>query len=144
MSSSTKIVVFKLKELVIAGVLALLAVILLVLFIIHITSGAGKKGDDPALSTFTPGVYTASIMLSGNTMDLELTVDPDNIKSIRLVNTAETVETMYPLLSASIKSLEEQVRQKGSTDGITYSADAKYTSLVLINAIDTALDKARR
>ncbi len=144
MSSSTKIVVFKLKELVIAGVLALLAVILLVLFIIHITSGAGKKGDDPALSTFTPGVYTASIMLSGNTMDLEVTVDPDNIKSIRLVNTAETVETMYPLLSASIKSLEEQVRQKGSTDGITYSADAKYTSLVLINAIDTALDKARR
>lgn len=144
MSSSTKIVVFKLKELVIAGVLALLAVILLVLFIIHITSGAGKKGDDPALSTFTPGVYTASIMLSGNTMDLEVTVDPDNVKSIRLVNTAETVETMYPLLSASIKSLEEQVRQKGSTDGITYSADAKYTSLVLINAIDTALDKARR
>ena len=144
MSSSTKIVVFKLKELVIAGVLALLAVILLVLFIIHITSGAGKKGDDPALSTFTPGVYTASIMLSGNTMDLEVTIDPDNIKSIRLVNTAETVETMYPLLSASIKSLEEQVRQKGSTDGITYSADAKYTSLVLINAIDTALDKARR
>ena len=137
MSSSTKIVVFKLKELVIAGVLALLAVILLVLFILHITSGAGKKGDDP-------GVYTASIMLSGNTMDLEVTVDPDNIKSIRLVNTAETVETMYPLLSASIKSLEEQVRQKGSTDGITYSADAKYTSLVLINAIDTALDKARR
>lgn len=144
MSSSTKIVVFKLKELVIAGVLALLAVILLVLFIIHITSGAGKKSDDPALSTFTPGVYTASIMLSGNTMDLEVTVDSDNVKSIRLVNTAETVETMYPLLSASIKSLEEQVRQKGSTDGITYSADAKYTSIVLINAIDTALDKARR
>lgn len=83
-------------------------------------------------------------MLSGNTMDLEVTVDSDNVKSIRLVNTAETVETMYPLLTSSVKSLEEQVRQKGSTDGITYSADAKYTSLVLINAIDTALDKARK
>ena len=60
------------------------------------------------------------------------------------MNTAETVETMYPLLTSSVKALEEQVRQKGSTDGITYSADAKYTSLVLINAIDTALDKARK
>ena len=144
MSSATKIVVFKLKELVITGVLALLAVILLILFIIHITSGSAKKNADYTLSTFTPGVYTASIMLSGNTMDLEVTVDSDNVKSIRLVNTAETVETMYPLLTSSVKAIEEQVRQKGSTDGITYSADAKYTSLVLINAIDTALDKARK
>ncbi len=144
MSSATKIVVFKLKELVITGVLALLAVILFILFIIHITSGSAKKNTDDTLSTFTPGIYTASIMLSGNTMDLEVTVDSDNVKSIRLVNTAETVETMYPLLTSSVKSLEEQVRQKGSTDGITYSADAKYTSLVLINAIDTALDKARK
>lgn len=143
MSSSTKIVVFKLKELVIAGVLALLAIILLVLFIIHITSGFGKKADDRTLSTFTPGIYTASIMLSGSTMDLEVTVDSENVKSIRLVNTAEAVETMYPLLSSSLKELEAQVKQKGSTDGISYSADAKYTSLVLINAIDTALDKAR-
>ena len=144
MSSATKIVVFKLKELVITGVLALLAVILLILFIIHITSGSAKKNTDDTLSTFTPGVYTASIMLSGNTMDLEVTIDSDNVKSIRLVNTAETVETMYPLITSSVKALEEQVRQKGSTDGITYSADAKYTSLVLINAIDTALDKARK
>lgn len=144
MSSATKIVVFKLKELVITGVLALLAVILFILFIIHITSGSAKKNADDTLSTFTPGIYTASIMLSGNTIDLEVTVDSDNVKSIRLVNTAETVETMYPLLTSSVKSLEEQVRQKGSTDGITYSADAKYTSLVLINAIDTALDKARK
>ena len=144
MSSATKIVVFKLKELVITGVLALLAVILLVLFIIHITSGSAKKNFDDTQSTFTPGVYTASIMLSGNTMDLEVTVDSDNVKSIRLVNTAETVETMYPLLTSSVKDLENQVKEKGSTDGITYSADAKYTSLVLINAIDTALDKARK
>ena len=51
---------------------------------------------------------------------------------------------MYPLLTYSVNYIEEQVRQKGSTDGITYSADAKYTSLVLINAIDTALDKAKK
>ena len=139
MSSATKIVVVKLKELVITGVLALLAVILLVLFIIHITSRTSQKDDDPAQNTFNPGVYTASIILSGNTMDLEVTVD-----SIRLVNTAETVETMYPLLSSSLKEIESQVKESGTTDGITYSSDTKYTSLVLINAVETALDKARR
>ncbi len=144
MSSSTKIVVLKLKELVIACVLAVLAVILLVLFIIHITSGTRKMPDEATLGTFTPGVYTTSVILSGNTMELAVTVDSDTVKSIRLVNTSETVETMYPLISSSLEALEKQVREKGSTDGITYSADAKYTSIVLINAIDTALDKAKK
>ena len=144
MSSATKIVVVKLKELVITGVLALLAVILLVLFIIHITSRTSQKDDDPAQNTFNPGVYSASIILSGNTMDLEVTVDSDTVKSIRLVNTAETVETMYPLLSSSLKEIVAQVKESGTTDGITYSSDTKYTSLVLINAVEAALDKARR
>ena len=144
MSSATKIVVVKLKELVITGVLALLAVILLVLFIIHITTKSSKKEYEPDESTFNPGVYTASIILSGNTMDLEVTVDSHAVKSIRLINTSETVETMYPLLSSSLQAIEAQVKENGTTDGITYSSDAKYTSLVLINALETALDKARR
>lgn len=144
MSTSTKIVVVKLKELVITGVLALLAVILLVLFIIHITTRSSKNEDNATESTFTPGVYTASILLSGNTMDLEVTVDSNNVKSIRLVNTAETVETMYPLLSSSIKELEAQIKETGTTAGVTYSSDSKYTSLVLLEAIETALDKARK
>lgn len=144
MSSATKIVVVKLKELVITGVLALLAVILLVLFIIHITTKSSASKEEAAETTFNPGVYTASILLSGNTMDLEVTVDERSVKSIRLVNTAEAVETMYPLLSSSIKDIELQVKKNNSTDGVTYSSDAKYTSIVLLEAIETALNKARR
>ena len=102
------------------------------------------ENAEASLGTFSPGVYTTSVTLSGNTMELAVTVDSDIVKSIRLVNTSETVETMYPLISSSLEALEKQVREKGSTDGITYSADAKYTSLVLINAIDTALDKAKK
>lgn len=112
MSSSTKIVVLKLKELVIACVLAVLAVILLVLFIIHITSGTRKMPDEASLGTFSPGVYTTSVTLSGNTMELAVTVDSDTVKSIRLVNTAETVETMYPLISSSLEALEKQGERK--------------------------------
>ena len=74
--------------------------------------------DEASLGTFSPGVYTTSVTLSGNTMELAVTVDSDTVKSIRLVNTAETVETMYPLISSSLEALEKQVREKGSTDGI--------------------------
>lgn len=143
MSASTKIVVLKLKELVITCILALLAIVLIVLLIIHITGSSKPSSGDAAQSTFTPGVYTASIMLSGTTMDLEVTVDSENVKSVRLINTAESVETMYPLLSSTILDLEEQIKELGGTYGVTYPSDAKYTSIVLLDAVNTALEKAK-
>ena len=95
------------------------------------------------VGTFNPGVYTASVILSGNAMDVEVTVDSNDIKSIRLINTATEITTMYPLITTSLSDIEKQVKKTGSTRGITYSSDTKYTSLVLLSAIETALSKAR-
>lgn len=144
MSSNTKIVVLKLKELVISGIIAALVIMFLTFLVIYITTKGNDKNTGNTLGTYAPGVYTSSIVLSGTTMDLEVTVDTDNIKSIRLINTAEAIETMYPLITSSVKELETQIKDKGTTKGVTYSADAKYTSLVLLNAIDNALKKAKR
>ena len=38
--------------------------------------------------------------------------------------------------------MSEQVLEKQSTEGITYSTDNQYTSIVLLNAIENALSKA--
>ena len=144
MSSSTKIVVFKLKEVVITCVLALLAILLIVLLIIHITNSSNNKNAETNENSFTAGVYTTSILLSGNTMDLEVTVDSNNIKSIRLINNAEAIETMYPLLSTTILELEKQIIELNGTYGVSYSSDSKYTSIVLLEAINNCLSKAMK
>ena len=143
MSSATKILVFKLKELVITGVIALLAVILLILFIIHITTKNKTEALQPAKEMFNPGIYTASIVLSGNSMDVEVCVDESQIKSVRLINTSEEIQTMYPLLSTSILDIESQLKENGTTSKVTYPQEAKYTSIVLLKAIELALSKAR-
>lgn len=143
MSFRTKILVLKLKEIVYTLIFAALAVILIILLFLIFTGKSKKNNAAPTASqTFFPGVYTSSIILSSSPVDIEVTVDSSQIKSISLVNTSKSVETMYPLISSSLDSIASQVIRNNSTDNITYQNDSRYTSIVLVKAINEALDKA--
>ena len=142
MQGKAKIVVLKIKEIFGIAVIALIALILIILLIVHIAKQKDNNRND-STPTFNPGVYTASIILSGSTMDLELGVDEYDIKYISLVNTAESVETMYPLLSTCISDIERQLKKNGDLSCVSYSSDTKYTSIVLLNAINSAFNKAK-
>lgn len=144
MSSKTKILVLKLKEIIYTLIFVVLGIILIVLLFLIFT-GKSKKNNSapPAAQTFVPGIYTSSMVLSTNPVDIEVVVDSSQIKSISLVNTSESVATMYPLISSSLSDIAAQVVRNNSTDKVTYSSDSKYTSIVLINAINDALEKAK-
>ena len=75
-------------------------------------------------------------------MDMQVIVDENRIQSVSMVNLDETVETMYPLMEPALENIADQVVEKQTTEGITYSADYQYTSVVLLNAIENALAKA--
>ena len=75
-------------------------------------------------------------------LDMEVIVGHDSITSIRLVNLSESITTMYPLIGPAFDSLINQIYENGSTAGLTYADENKYTSLLLIDAIETALRKA--
>lgn len=142
MSSNTKIVVLKLKEIIFAAVIILLAAILIIMLFVIFSKDSSDDEDEATAPTYVAGVYTSSFLLSGNPIDVEVTVDNDHINSVRLVNTSEAVETMYPVVMSSIDSLASQIVQSGSIDNVTYTADSKYTCIVLMNAIEAALAKA--
>lgn len=142
MSNKTKIVVLKLKEIVYTGIFVVLGIILILLIILYITGRNGQKNGHLTKSTYIPGVYSSSIILATNPVDIEVVVDKEQIKSISLINTEETVETMYPLITDSLNSISEQIIENNSIENITYNQENKYTSIVLINAINEALSKA--
>ena len=73
---------------------------------------------------------------------MQVIVDENRIQSVSMVNLDETVETMYPLMEPALENIADQVVEKQTTEGITYSADYQYTSVVLLNAIENALAKA--
>lgn len=143
MSGKTKIVVLHMKEVVYTIIFLVLAIIMAIL--LYIMFGQKKDESDAASSSsiYTPGVYTSSIHLNDNTFDMEVTVDADRIKQVRLVNLSESTAAMFPLMEPTLDTLAEQLYETQSADAITYSEENKYTSMLLINAISEALDKAK-
>lgn len=147
MSSKTKIVVLHVKELIYTGIFAVLGILFIILLIIMFLPKNDKESavstmTQTATNTYVPGIYTTSLILNDNVVEIEVTVDEKNINSIRLVNLDEAVTTMYPLIQPSFEDLANQIIENQSLEGITYSDDSKYTSMILLNAITASLEKA--
>lgn len=140
MSSKTKIVVLHMKELIYTVIFAVLGILLLLLLIYMFSPDKEKKSRETM--KYVAGVYASSIIFNDRTMEVEVSVDENRINSIELVNPDETVTAMYPLMGPALDNLKEQIVKNQSTDNLTYSDDQQYTSMVLIQAIDKALDKA--
>ena len=143
MSSKTKIVVLHTKEVIYTGIFVVLAVVLAVL--LFLMFGKNKNADPASADAiYHAGVYTSPITLNDNTFDVEVKVDENHINSISLVNLSETTTAMYPLVEPALDALSDQIYTSQSTENITYSEENKYTSMLLLEAIDSALDKARK
>ena len=142
MSAKTKIVVLHMKELIYTLIFAGLGILLIVLLLFMFLP-RGRDGDSVESMNYVAGVYTSSVLLGSNTVDVQVIVDENRIQSVSLVNLDETVTTMYPLMEPALESIAEQVVRRQSPEGITYSTDNQYTSIVLLNAIESALAKAR-
>ncbi len=143
MSAKTKIVVLRMKELIFTGILAALGILLIIMLVV-VFLPKGKNPPENAKSTgkYEPGVYTAAVMLNDSSFDVQVVVDENNINSVSLVNLDETVETMYPLVKPAMEELSHQIVDTQSLDNITYSESNQYTSIVLMNAIEEAIEKA--
>ena len=146
MSSKTKIVVLHMKEVIYTAIFLVLAILLLVL--LFTMFGTQKKsgdttGDNTSEVLYVPGVYTSTIELNGQTFDVEVSVDKNHINSIALNNLSETATAMYPLMEPTLESLASQIYATQSTENISFGDDNKYTSQILLQAINAALDKAK-
>ena len=96
----------------------------------------------PSPDSILPGVYTTAIELNDNTFDVQVTVDSSHINSIELINLSESTAAMYPLMEPALEELASQIYEKQSLEDITYEDDNKYTSMLLLEAIKSALAKA--
>ncbi|MCC8161895.1 MAG: hypothetical protein LIO86_01705 [Lachnospiraceae bacterium] len=146
MSAKTKIWVFHMKELIYTAVFVVLGILFLLLLIFMFSSGRKNTVTEPTTESagrYTAGIYTSSLTLSGNTMEIAVTVDNDYISSIRFRQLDETVAAMYPLMEPALESLAAQICETQSLENLSYSEDSQYTSLLLVSAIQSALEKAQ-
>lgn len=141
MSAKTQIVVLHMKELIYTLVFAGLSILLILLFL-YMFLPDSSENENTESATYTAGVYTSSILFQNSAIDVQVVVDANRISSISLVNLDESVATMYPLVEPALEELTEQILKKQSTEDISYSTNNQYTSFMLLEAINSALEKA--
>ena len=169
MSANTKIVVLRRKELLYTGIFAALGVLFIILLLMLLlpgkaadTSGAPDSPDSTAETvmpdnvadvstgavadtgnTYIPGIYTTELILGSETVNVEVIVNDHAITSVSLADASETLTTMYPLLESTMESLNDQLCEMQDPEQVTYSAETRYTSLVLLEAVKASLEKAK-
>ena len=141
MSSKTKIVVLRMKEIIYTAIFIGLGILLILLLLVMFRSG---KDSTPASANaqYIPGIYTSTITLGSQEVNVEVTVDADQITSITMAPLSDAVETMYPLMQPSLTNLTSQILSSQSLENLTYPEETRYTSQVLLTAVRKALKKA--
>lgn len=159
MSGKTKIIVLKRKKLLYTGIIICVAILLLILLSTSSDSdtykNSSKQNNEATnISTETPianaetntayipGVYTTELVLGEKSVDVEVLIDQNGISSISIPDLDSDIKTTYPLLEPTLQTLSTQIYNAQSVENITYDTQAKYTSLVLLEAIKGSLDKA--
>lgn len=145
MSSKTRIIVLRMKEIIYTAIFIGLAILLIMLFLFMFRpkKNPAPAAQDSAAASYTPGLYSASIVLGSQNVNVEVAVDADRIHAITLVPLSDAVTTMYPLMQPAMDSLAGQIVESQSLEGIEYPAGSQYTSMALMNAIETAVSKAK-
>lgn len=144
MSSKTKIVVLRMKELIYTAIFIGLALLLIALFFIMFRPQKEASETTSNSALYSPGVYASSIKLGNQMVNVEVAVDANKINGVSLVPLSESVTTMYPLVEPALASLSEQIVANQSIQNLEYAPQTQYTSQALLKAIELALEKAKR
>ncbi|MCR5702605.1 MAG: hypothetical protein K6G76_10750 [Lachnospiraceae bacterium] len=140
MGTQTRIVVVKGKEIIYTGIFLLMG-ILLVIVLVNMF-GNKKETTTETIGKYKPGVYSSTITLGENTLNVSVAVDKDTITGVTIENLNETVTTMYPLLKPALNEINDQISLVDNVDEITYSKENQYTYIILNQAIKNALKQA--
>ncbi len=142
MSSKTKIVVLKMKEIIYTAIFIGFAILLVTLLLIMF-----RPNRDAAVpsgsAAYVPGVYTAPLTVGNQNVNVEVAVDAERINSISFVSLDDSITTMYPLMQPVMDDLASQILMSQSLEDLSYSMETRYTSQAVLNAIETAVEKAR-
>lgn len=142
MSSKTKIYVLRMKEIIYTAIFIGLAILLITLFLIMFRPKKDSVPSSADANSYVPGIYTSSLVLGSQNVNVEVTVDAGKINSVTLAPLSDSVTTMYPLMQPVFEDLANQICSTQSTDNLSYSMETRYTSTALINAIEQAIHKA--
>lgn len=145
--SGTRIVVLQLRKLIYTAIFVGIGIIALIFLIIMLSSDKGGKERKSASVTeemehkYEAGVYTKEIQIGDATVNLQLSLDENNVKSIELVNLDESVETMYPLMQPTVEKISKQLAAGRGMEEIVISKESQYTEKIIVETVSKMMEE---
>ena len=153
--SKTKIVVLRMREVVYTAVFVGIGILLLiVLFFMFGRQNSPKSESTQSTvsnesstynndAVYRAGIYESQFVIGENTINLEVALDENQVKSVKVKNLDETVETMYPLMKSAVKDVSKQLSSGVSIDEVVLSKNSMYTEKLVLDAVKNVLDEQR-
>lgn len=147
--AGTRIVVLQSKKVIYSLVLLGLSILVIVLLVIMLLPGKDKNGETASVpheieQQYEAGVYTKEIQIGDALINLQLSLDEDNVKSVELVNLDESVETMYPLMQPTVEKISKQLSAGKSMDEIVISEESQYTEKLIVQSVSEMMEEHRK
>lgn len=143
--SRTKIVILQMREIIYTAIFVGLGILLLIiLFFMFWPDGkdeTASRTENDKTAVYEAGVYNKEISIGDSTINLQVTLDEEQVKSIEMTNLDDTVSAMYPLMKPSVESISNQLAAGASIDEVVLSDEGMYTEKMILNEVDTILDE---
>lgn len=155
--SRTRIVIFQLKEIIYTAIFVGLGILLLILLFFMFWPGkeketantaspssisSSRKSTGSSSGKYVAGVYSSELTLGESKISLRISMDPDRVKSVEVVNLQESVETMYPLIKPAVKEISDQLAKDIAPDQVVLSDDSPYTSQLILDTVCQVMNEA--
>ena len=153
--SKTKIVVLRMKEVVYTAVFVGLGILLLIVLFFMFGRQNSPKSESTQSNisnesstykndaVYRAGIYESQFVIGENTINLEVALDEEQVKSVKVKNLDESVETMYPLMKSAVKDVSKQLSSGVSIDEVVLSKNSMYTEKLVLDAVKPVLDEQK-
>lgn len=147
--AGTRIVVLQSKKVIYSMILIALGILAIIILIMMFVPGKDKNGETASVPNdieqeYEAGVYTKEIQIGDTMVNLQLSLDENNVKSVELVNLDESVETMYPLMQPTVEKISKQLAAGKSMEEIVISEESQYTEKLIVQSVSEMMQEHKK
>lgn len=141
--SKTKIVIIQLKEIVYTAIFVGLGILLILLLVFMFLPKNKDKSVADGSPKYIPGVYTSQVTLGDTSLNVEVVLDENHVNGVSISNLNESITTMYPLVKPALENIKEQLNNDIDIEQFEISPDCQFTEMLLLHAVEGAMEKAK-
>lgn len=144
----TKIIILRMREVIYTAIFVGLGILLLIILFFMFWPKQGDAGQTANVSTekmeYQAGVYTKELKMGEATVNIQVTLDENAVKSVEIVPLDESITTMYPLMEPAVKTISEQLQAGTDIKQISLTDESQYTQQVILNAVEEILSAQKK